>query len=236
MSATAAATTDRLVDPDQVVTLYVGPGGLDRYLQLIEDRAGPRIKYFQGSLTLVSPSRPHERDGDSIDQVIQAIGEELDIDFYALASTLYRHDPREVGIEPDKSYLIARADDDRPRLEPDHQPIPDLVVEVVASHPPNNSLRICQALGIPEVWTYRVAKHTLEFLVLGEDGRYAVVQRSLAFPFLAPADVLPWILQDPDQPEPGNRRRQRLRAWVRDTLGPRRATEAAPAKGPLNGD
>ena len=57
--------TEPITDVDMVTTLEVGPGGLDRYLDLVGDRRNPLIKYHGGSLTLVSPSHKHERGAET---------------------------------------------------------------------------------------------------------------------------------------------------------------------------
>lgn len=86
--------------PDDVVmTLPLVPGGFDRFLEVIDDRVRPRIKYRAGSPTLVSPSHAPERCSDRIDDLVKAIGDELDIPIHASAVTLFR--PAEV--EPDNA-------------------------------------------------------------------------------------------------------------------------------------
>src|SRR3954447_3242444 len=95
------------LDIDMVTTLEIGPGGLDRYLELVGDSAGPLIKYRQGSLTLVSPSQSHERGVKRLDRLVLAICEELDIDYKAMASTLFRRPDLDSGIEADETYYIA---------------------------------------------------------------------------------------------------------------------------------
>ena len=90
---------------------------------------------------------------------------------------------------------------------------------MVYTHGAETSLAICRELGVPEVWVYRVRKRSLEFLLLGGDGRYAASAASRSFPFLTPADVLPWV--ESTVGEPDNLWESRLRDWVRDVLGPR---------------
>jgi Uma2 family endonuclease len=209
---------------DMVVTIEIGPNGLDRYLDLVGDRTGPRIKYLQGSLTLVSPTGKHERGGDLLDELVKMIGEELDIAYLATASTLYRRRDLDYGIESDKSYYLEHAALVREVVEEidlNIYPPPDLMIEVVVTHGPKKALAICQALGVPEVWVSWPKKGTLEFLGLDAQGRYVPLEASRAFPFLKPADVLPWLASAGNEPD--NRWRQRLREWVRVELAPRHA-------------
>lgn len=208
--------------PDMVVNLDIGEGNLDRFLALTGDSRTPLIKYHNGELSLVSPSGPHERGVDHLDGIIKAICAELDIDYYATASTLYRRPGRDHGIEADKTYYIANAGavgDIIGGIDLAVSPPPDLAVETVNTNSPAKSLVIYQELGVPEVWVYWVKTRVLEFLHLGGDGRYSLEPTSRSFPFLAPGDVLPWL--ETVRGEPDNRWEQRVREWVRTELAPR---------------
>ena len=67
--ASAPAVT---IAPDTVVTFQINPGTL---LQFLEARAegGPRLKCFEGSVTLVSPRMPHEMKGCRLKLLILAV-------------------------------------------------------------------------------------------------------------------------------------------------------------------
>lgn len=220
----APAVAEDVTGIDMVTTLEIGPNGLDRYLELVGDRRNPLIKYHEGSLTLVSPSQRHERGAERIDGVIKGVCAVLGIDYHATASTLYRRPGRDHGIEADKSYYIANEPAVRDIEEEDIDlsvyPPPDLVVESVATHEVRKSLVICRELGVPEVWVYRVRQRSLEFLHLDAQGQYQAAPASRAFPFLTPADVLPWVRHTPGEPD--NLWEARLRAWVGAELAPRR--------------
>jgi Uma2 family endonuclease len=142
------------IEIDMVTDLDIGPGGVDRYLELVGDHAGPLIKYRRGRLTLVSPSHEHERGAERLDGVVKAICAELDIDYYASSSTLFRQPDLDSGIEADKTYYVAHEPDVRGvkgGIDLAIYPPPDLVVEVVITHNPAKSLAICRELGVPEV-------------------------------------------------------------------------------------
>jgi Uma2 family endonuclease len=221
---TASTEIDIPSGVDMVTTLDIGPGKLDRYLELVGDRRIPLIKYHEGSLTLVSPSRKHERGSDRIDGFVKEVCGALGINYQATASTLFRRADRDHGIEADRSYYIANEPavrDLEDEIDLAVYPPPDLMVEAVATHDVKKALVICRELRVPEVWVYRVRRKSLQFLHLDAAGQYQARPSSLAFPFLTPADVLPWI--ESTTKEPDNLWRDRLRAWVRDVLGPRRA-------------
>ncbi len=214
---------DTLSGVDMVTTIDIGPNALDRYLELVGDCRNPLIKYHEGSLTLVSPSRKHEYGAERIDGIVKEVCDVLGIDYHATASTLFRRAGRDHGIEADKSYYIANEPAVRgigDEIDLAVYPPPDLMVEAVATNDPRKALEICRELGVPEVWVYRVRRRTLEFLRLDDPGRYSAQPASLAFPFLRTADVLPWV--ESAAVESDRVWRERLRAWVRDELAPRR--------------
>ncbi len=215
-------------DADMVTRLgHVGWRGLEAYLKMMGDRRGPRVLYREGYLTLVTPSRLHERRSKGLDQVVHALCIELDIPFQPTGSTLYKRQDLDHGIEADETYyiehepVIREVEDE---IDLTLYPPPDLVIEVVVTNPAANSLAICRRLGIPEVWVHDAPKSTLAFLHLDATGHYVEAPASRAFPFLIAAEVLPWV-QSPAG-ESYNRWERRLHAWVRDVLGPRLAGEA----------
>src|SRR4051794_9542484 len=67
-----ASTLAPTIAPDSVMSFEIKPGTL---LQFLETRAegGPRLKCFEGSVTLVSPGESHELMGKRFDHMILAI-------------------------------------------------------------------------------------------------------------------------------------------------------------------
>jgi Uma2 family endonuclease len=209
------------IAPDIVLSFEINPGTL---LQFLESRAesGPRLKCFEGSVTLVSPGMPHEQDLDRLSNVVLAICWELGIDYSALRSTTW-HLPLGVGdtaYEADAAYYIqshGRAKEDQP---------PDLAIEVVVSHPATKALRAGAFLNIPELWVFDVLRHRLTSYHLATRGKhkgtYRPVPRSRAFPFLTSAEVLELL----DSPETGAIAfLKSCRAWARRVLVPRLGAE-----------
>jgi hypothetical protein len=68
----SAPTLARAITPDIALSFEINPGTL---LQLLESRTekGPRLKCFEGSVTLVSPGESHESNGYRINLLILAI-------------------------------------------------------------------------------------------------------------------------------------------------------------------
>src|SRR4051795_3588239 len=102
-----ASTLVPTITRDRVISFEINPGTL---LQFLESRAegGPRLKCFEGSVTLVSPGMPHESKGQRLASLILALFLELRIKHSALASTTWTL-PLGVGdtaYEADSAYYI----------------------------------------------------------------------------------------------------------------------------------
>lgn len=198
-----------------------------KFVTLIGDRSGPRIRYQQGSLTLVSPSQPHERCADRLDHVVKTVCMELRIVYQATGSTLMRRDDLEHGIMGDKTYYIAHEPQVRGKVEVDLNvdPPPDLAIEVEITNPAAGAIATWQNLGAPELWVYYGRRGALSILHLNDQGRYVEATSSRAFPFLTTAEVRDWVAQE--LPEPGGEWERRFSEWVRNELARRRG----PAQG-----
>src|SRR5271157_4213395 len=117
------------IAPDMVVTFQLRPGTFRNFLDAREE-GGPRLKCYEGSVTLVSPGRPHETMGSRLDRLILAICLELGVKHSALASTTWilPLGAGDTGYEADAAYYIQSQGTAKK-----HQP-PDLAIEVVVSH------------------------------------------------------------------------------------------------------
>ena len=205
------------ITPDTVLSFEINPGSLH---QLLESRAerGPRLKCFEGSVTLVSPGRSHESMGQRVDHLILAICVELGIKYEGLASTTWKL-PFGVGdtaYEADKAYYVQSYGTTK-------SPPPDLAMEVVVSHSETKALKAGAFLKIPEMWILDLRKHKLTFyhlVVRGKSkGAYRSEPRSKAFPTLLSTEVLERL----DDPETDAATfHENCRTWVRDVLFPRR--------------
>ena len=213
MPSTLAPT----IAPDSVLSFEINPGTL---LQLLETRAegGPRLKCFEGSVTLVSPGMPHELDLDRLSMLILAICFELRIKYSSLRSTTWTLPlgAGDTAYEADAAFYIQSHD--RARKD---QP-PDLAIEVVVSHPATKALRAGAFLKIPELWVLDIPRHQLTFhhLVMKgkQKGAYRPGPRSRAFPTLTSSEVLERL----DDPETDAATfHENCRNWARQVLVPR---------------
>ena len=93
-------------------------------------------------------------------------------------------------------------------------PPPDLIVECDYMNSSLDQLDIYECLGIPEVWRYRRQKLTVYKLV---EGKYQQSDSSLAFPWLAIAQIPEYIDRSYTL---GNRAAVKLfKQYVRNTIG-----------------
>ena len=212
-----ASTLARAIAPDSVLSFEINPGTL---LQFLESRAdgGPRLKCFEGSVTLVSPGFPHEDAGVRLAFLITAICLELRIKIKSLRSTTWTLPlgAGDTAYEADAAYYIqslGRAKEGQP---------PDLAVEVVVSNPATKALRAGAFLKIPELWVLDIPKHRLAFHHLTARGKhkgtYRPRGRSRAFPFLTAVEVLE-RLDDPESEDTAFH--ENCRDWARRVLVPR---------------
>lgn len=151
-----------------------------------------RLTYDHGMLEIMSSLPEHEIAKKLIARLVEAMTEELSIRMNSLGSTTFKRKSLLKGLEPDECYYIQneQAIRGKKRLDLRRDPPPDLVVEVDLSYRTVDKRRIYAAMGTPEIWSYDTGK--LEFLRLRR-GRYQVRDTSLAFPFLRPADLMPFI-------------------------------------------
>jgi Uma2 family endonuclease len=148
-----------------------------------------RHSYDRGALEMMSPSQKHDKLKKVIGRFIEQMTLSLGIPLECFGSATYRRKSLKRGLEPDETYYIANAPAMQGRFDFDarRDPPPDLVVEVDLRAPSSRRMRICAALGVPEVWKHDGQE--MRFCALGPDANYHEVRQSLSFPFVTPADL-----------------------------------------------
>ena len=212
-----ATTQITALTPDSVISFEINPGMLGQFLEA-RTEGGPRLKCFEGSVTLVSPGRSHETTGRRLVHLITAICEELEIEHTELASTLWAVPPGkgDTAYEPDESYYIQSHE------TATEGQVPDLAIEIVVSNPEKKAIRCGVALGIPEMWVFDVPRRRLTFYRLSRRGKnqgtYQPRSKSLAFPFLFASEVLEQL---DDRAQGSLAFRRSCQEWARRVLVPR---------------
>ena len=185
-------------------------------LRAIGDRP-IRVTYFQGRLEIMSPLYTHEKWKKLLGRLVEMMTLELQLPLASAGSTTFRRQERKAGLEPDECYYIQNAPAvlGKDRLELPADPPPDLAVEVDITRRSVPRQPIYAALGVPELWRFDGKR--LEFLKLNRSGKYVRIERSLAFGFLTPGDLQPFL--DRVRAEDENAVIRSFQQWVR-TLKP----------------
>lgn len=163
----------------------------EQYSALLKALPDRRLRhsYDRGTLEMMSPSDRHDKLKTVIGRFIEHMTISMGIRIECFGSATRRRRSVKRGLEPDETYFIANEPAMRGRFDyrPEHDPPPDLVLEVDLRRPSSRRIKIYSSLGVPEIWKYR--KDEVEFLALGPDGKYSAIEQSLSFPFLTPADI-----------------------------------------------
>lgn len=173
-----------------------------------------RLTYDRGRLEIMVTGRPHEWYRCMLGKLVDQTSIELDIPVSSGGSMTFQREDLKRGFEPDMCWWIAHEAEVRGRGELDfqHDPPPDLAIEVEITSSLVNRIGIYAALGVAEIWRYD--GESLRFCLLQDDGAYHDAESSLAFPFLKPAHLTPFLRLD-DNVDETSRVRQFV-AWLRD--------------------
>ena len=189
----------------------------DEFEQILEelgDRRSSRIAYHQGVLELMTPLPEHESAKEIISDLVKALLEELDQEFWALGSTTFKSKRMMEGIEPDQCFYIQNEARVRElvRIDLNVDPPPDLAIEIDVTsrtHP-----EVYAQLGVPELW--RFEKGALKIYGL-HNGAYQVVEQSIIFPGFSLVKAIPQYLKQ-SKLDGRNRTLKAFRLWVRDQI------------------
>ncbi|HET6247783.1 MAG TPA: Uma2 family endonuclease [Tepidisphaeraceae bacterium] len=191
---TRTASHPPAVNLDDVQHFVMEDASWDLYEKLLRDIGDRpiRVTYDQGRMEIMSPLPEHEHDKKLIGGLIEMLAFELNMPMACLGSTTFRRKTKAKGLEPDECYYFHNEKQMRgkKRLDLQKDPPPELVVEIDLTSRSVPRQPIYAALGVPEIW--RLAGSQLECLHL-VGGEYRVQQQSLAFPFLEPALLKPFI-------------------------------------------
>ena len=132
-------------DPeDRYITSGISWRYYETLLNRLGDNTGVRVKYCDGVLEIVSPSRRHESGKTRIGTLLEIFFLETEIDYFPMGSATLRSQTDLSGIEPDESYCIG-----------EEKALPDIAIEVVTTSGGLNKLTAYGRLGIPEVWFWQ---------------------------------------------------------------------------------
>jgi Uma2 family endonuclease len=171
-----------------------------------------RVSYDRGKMEVMTLSSRHERKKTILSRLLEALAEEMDIDFAGFGSMTCRRSDLKRALEPDECYWIEHEMTVRGREDIDLEvdPPPDLALEIEVSRSTMNRMAIYAALRVPEVW--RWDGETLRVVLLGARNTYRPSDRSKAFAFLPLEEFRAFLTRtDTSQSE----LIRSFRAWVR---------------------
>ncbi|MFW5693002.1 MAG: Uma2 family endonuclease, partial [Thermoguttaceae bacterium] len=167
------------------------------YLSFLDATAGFNLRhtYDEGTLEMMSPRKDHDWVAKLIARMIEALTLALDLPIQSIGSTTLWASKGERGIQPDQAYYLAN----EPRVrgkdtyEPGKDPPPDLAIEVEVTRTCLARLPVFATIGIPEVWRVDRRGRVQFYCLKGKKKEYEPVERSIAFPFLKPADLTRFV-------------------------------------------
>ncbi len=118
----------------------------------------------------------------------------LEIPFQAYGElTLKEGKRKKKGTEPDSCYYLTHLEEMncREKIKMGEDPPPDLVIEVVATRPVEDALKVHAGFGVKEVWL--IQDQELQILTLGADREYHVTPSSALLPFVDVAEFTFWM-------------------------------------------
>jgi Uma2 family endonuclease len=173
MSSLLLADRDDRPAEDHIVILRGATwADYQRLLEIRGDRSAPRIAYLEGTIEIMSPSRPHESIKSIIGRLVEAYCLERDIEFSTYGSWTLESKPVDRGVEPDECWVFGAIEN------PER---PDLAIEVVWTSGGISKLEVYRKLLVREVWFWRRGKLTPHVL------------RGEAYVEAAGSEVLPGI-------------------------------------------
>ena len=167
---------NRLAQLDQ--TLSLSDMTWEDYEKLTQEITNYRISYFDGVITIVSPSKSHEVIERVISILINAYCRKYSLLYFPMGSTTLKNSFK-VGKEPDTSYAF---DTDKS--------IPDLAVEVIFSSGSVTELHKYKYLGVGEVWFWQNEKIKFYRLINSE---YVEIDVSYYLPKLSSEFLIKFV-------------------------------------------
>ncbi len=187
------------------------------YKKILEDLGearNSRVSYSQGILEIMTPLPEHEVGKVIIGDLVKALLEELNLDFWSLGSTTFESESMQQGVEPDDCFYIQNeaAVRGKRRIDLKTDPPPYLAIEIdITSRTRFNNY---EALGVSELW--RWDGRNLQINVL-RSGKYFESAESRLFPNFPIREVIPQYLER-SQTEGRNGTMRAFRVWVREQM------------------
>ncbi|MGK7905354.1 MAG: Uma2 family endonuclease [Hormoscilla sp.] len=192
----------------------VGWQDFEAILADLGEHRGARVAYDNSILEIITPLAGYESSKQLTKDLLTAILEELDIEFWPLGSTTFTNHLLQIGIEPDDCFYIENeaAVRGKDRLDLTKDPPPDFALEIDVTSRTHPS--IYEKLGVSELWRFEKGKLKINVL---QNGRYVESDTSLHFQNLPVKEAIPQYL-DRCKIQGRNQTMKAFRAWVRSQI------------------
>lgn len=207
------------VEPGQRFMLWgIGWEAYVKFTEAIADH-NIRTTYSRGDLELMSPLPIHEAIKVWFGHFLLVLGEELDFPCWPVGGPTLRRRDADRGLEPDDCYYLASAAkvQNWAALNLEHDPPPDLALEVDITRSCLDRMGVYAGLGVPEVW--RFDGEAWHIHLLGANGVYQESPVSAALPYLPVAEITPLLNESLHLGDLRERFRI-LRRWARERALP----------------
>jgi Uma2 family endonuclease len=179
-----AADSDRLSQRSHTVVL---PNITWQTYQALRKELGethaPHLAYDRGQVEITMPSDLHETINCLMKLIVTALAAEFKLKVKGFGSTSLEREDLEAGIQPDSCFYLQNSDRIKGRsFDIQHDPPPDLAIEVDITSSSKQRLSIYQRLGVPEIWRYTLREIAIYQLNHGE---YKKCDFSPTFPILS---------------------------------------------------
>ena len=166
-----------------VVFRHVGWEDYEELLAQVGEASGLRLSYDDGILTAMTLGTEHEKYARFIEKLLTVLSLKKRIAILSFGAATIKRPSQRKGLEPDACFYVQRAEElgNRMQLDFEHDPPPDVAVEIDVHHSSEEKLSIYVALGVPEVWRYDGRRVSM-FVLRGVG--YEEVERSQALPVL----------------------------------------------------
>ena len=173
-----------------------------------------RLTYNQGTLEVTMPLEDHEFAVRLIELFIRILVVELGLKLKTMGSTTLEREILDRAAEPDNAYYIQNQPLVAGRnVDLEHDPPPDLIVEIDITHTDIDKLKLYASMGIPEFWRYNGATWRIYQL---QEKNYTEVEASSTFPKVPKSRLYEFLAQArQDEVEA----ELSLRAWAQSQLG-----------------
>lgn len=150
-----------------------------------------RVSYCRGMLEIMVPFPEHEVGKVIIGDLIKALLEELDTEFWSLGSTTFDSEKMDAGVEPDDCFYIENEAKVRgkSRINLEIDPPPDLAIEIDITS--RTRFSNYEALQVPELWRWNGKDLEINVLL---DGKYTKSDNSRIFANIPIAEIIPEFL------------------------------------------